>query len=129
MADRKRQKNEVGGRPIRRVLKLTEAEGLELTVAAQQRDQSLQRFVVESSIARARGVDPQAAHETITALFGVQQQLAKIGVNVNQIARHANATGGEILRGELSEVLSALRASLKDVDAAVDRVSVEARGA
>ena len=86
----------------------------------------MQRYVVEAGIARARGVDPQAARETITALFQVEHQLTKVGTNINQLARHANATG-EVLGAELREELSHLRRCLDRLDETVDQVSVEAR--
>lgn len=126
MAERKRQANQAGGRPVQRLLRLTEAENLELGVAAERDGKTVQRFVVEAGLGRARGVDPGQARETITALFGVQHQLAKVGNNVNQLARHANATG-EVLGAELAEELRALRAALKRLDEVVDQVSLEAR--
>lgn len=126
MTERKRQANQAGGRPVRKVLVLTEAENAELSLAAQREGKSLQRFVVEAGVARVRGVDPEHSRETITALFGVQHQLAKVGNNVNQLARHANATG-EVLHADLAEDLRALRAALKNVDAVVEQVSLEAR--
>ena len=125
MAERRRQANQVGGRPVRKVLVLTEAAAAELSAAADAEGKSVQRFVVEAGIARVRGVDPERVRETITALFGVQHQLAKVGNNVNQLARHANATG-EVLGAELAEELRALRAALRKVDAVVEQVSLEA---
>lgn len=126
MADRKRQANQVGGRPHRRVLVLTEAENVELRIAADREGKSVQRYLVEAGIARARGVDPQAAHEAITALFKVEHQLSKVGTNINQLTRHANATG-EVLAAELREELAELRRCLGRLDDTVDQVSVEAR--
>lgn len=126
MAERKRQANQVGGRAVRRVLRLTEAENAELSLAAGREGKSVQRFVVEAGVARARGVDPQAARETITALFKVEHQLSKVGTNINQLARHANATG-EVLHAELRGELAKLRRCLDRLDEAVDQVFVEAR--
>lgn len=126
MAERKRQANQVGGRAVRRVLRLTEAENAELSLAAGREGKSVQRFVVEAGVARARGVDPQAARETITALFKVEHQLSKVGTNINQLARHANATG-EVLHAELRGELAKLRRCLDRLDEAVDQVSVEVR--
>lgn len=129
MAERKRQLNQVGGRPVKKFLSLTEAEYAELSAAANREGKTLQRFVVEAGIARVREVDPDQVRETITALFGVQHQLAKIGNNVNQIARHANATGGEILREELDGEVKALRTALVAVNETVEMVSLEGRRA
>ena len=126
MAERMRQANQPGGRAVRRVLRLTEVENAELSIAAQRENRTVQRYVVEAGIARARGVDPQAARETITALFQVEHQLTKVGTNINQLARHANATG-EVLHAELREELAELRRCLGRLDNAVDQVSVEAR--
>ena len=125
MAERKRQTNQAGGRPVRRVLRLTDAESAELSVAAQREGKTVQRYLVEAGIARVRGVDPEQTRETITALFAVQHQLAQVGNNVNQLARHANATG-EVPRGELAEELRALRATLRSVDDVVEQISLEA---
>lgn len=121
-----RQANQPGGRAVRRVLRLTEVENAELSIAAQRENKTVQRYVVEAGIARARGVDPQAAHEAITALFKVEHQLSKVGTNINQLTRHANATG-EVLAAELREQLAHLRGCLDRLDETVDQVSVEAR--
>lgn len=126
MAERMRQANQPGGRAVRRVLRLTEVENAELSIAAQRENKTVQRYVVEAGIARARGVDPQAAHEAITALFKVEHQLSKVGTNINQLTRHANATG-EVLAAELREQLAHLRGCLDRLDETVDQVSVEAR--
>ena len=126
MAERKRQANQDGGRPVRREVRLTETEAAELSIAAQWENKTVQRYMVEAGIARARGVDPQAARETITALFKVEHQLSKLGTNINQLARHANATG-EVLHAELRGELAELRRCLDRLDEAVDQVSVEAR--
>lgn len=126
MAERMRQANQPGGRAVRRVLRLTEVENAELSIAAQRENKTVQRYVVEAGIARARGVDPQAAHEAITALFKVEHQLSKVGTNINQLTRHANATG-EVLAAELREQLAHLRRCLDRLDETVDQVSVEAR--
>lgn len=129
MAERKRQQNQVGGRPYRHVVRLTEAEELELSVAASRDDRTVSRFVVESALARVRGVDVSDVQQTIAALFAVQHQLAKVGNNVNQIARHANATGGEILREELAQELAELRGSVRRVNEVLEQVSLESRRA
>lgn len=126
MAERKRMPNQQGGRPVRKVLVLTEAEGAELSIAAQREHMTVQRYLVEAGIARARGVDPQAARETITALFKVEHQIAKVGTNLNQLTRHANATG-EVLHTQLREELSQLRHCLDRLEETVDQVAVEAR--
>lgn len=126
MAERKRQANQVGGRPVQKFVRLTETEHVELGIAAEREGKSVQRFMVEAGVARARGVDPQAARETITALFKVEHQLSKVGTNINQLARHANATG-EVLHAELRGELAKLRRCLDRLDEAVDQVSVQAR--
>lgn len=126
MVERKRQANQAGGRPVRKTLVLTEAENVELTVAAQREGKTVQRFVVEAGVARVRGVDPEQVRETITALFGVQFELSKIGNNVNQLARHANATG-EVLHQEITAQLGQLRGALSRVDEVLESVSLEAR--
>ena len=126
MAERKRQANQVGGRPVRKVLTLTDAEHAELSIAAQREGKTVQRFVVEAGIARVRGVDLEQTKETIRGLFAVQHQVAKVGTNINQLAHHANATG-ELLGAQLLEELRQLRVVLDRVDSVVDQVSLEAR--
>ncbi|MCV7489998.1 MobC family plasmid mobilization relaxosome protein [Micrococcus luteus] len=126
MAERKRMANHDGGRPVSKFVRLTEAEAAELSIAAQRENKTVQRYMVEAGIARARGVDPQAARETITALFKVEHQIAKVGTNLNQLTRHANATG-EVLHAELREELAQLRHCLDRLEETVDQVSVEAR--
>lgn len=125
MAERKRQANQTGGRPVRRNVMMTDAEFAEVSIAAERAGRTVPRFLVESSISRVRGISPDEVHEAITGLFGVQHQLAKIGNNVNQIARHANASGGEILREELQEELRQLRKALRSVDEVLELVSLE----
>lgn len=126
MAERMRQANQPGGRAVRRVVRLTEAENAELSIAGQRENKTVQRYMVEAGIARARGVDPQAARETITALFKVEHQIAKVGTNLNQLTRHANATG-EVLHTQLREELTQLRHCLDRLEETVDQVSMEAR--
>lgn len=129
MAERKRQANQAGGRPVKKFLSLTEVEFAELSIAANREGKTLQRFVVEAGLARIRGVDPEQVRVTIHELFRLQVELSRIGNNVNQIARHANATGGEVLREELHAELAALRETLRNLNVTLERVSLEGKRA
>lgn len=101
---RMRQANAKGGRPIRREVKLTEFEDNALYFAASQAGMTPARFLKESALSRERGISVSERHEMITRLHGIQNALAAIGNNINQLARHANAE--EALTKEISAELT-----------------------
>lgn len=123
MADRKRQANVLGGRPARRVVKLSASEDAALMVAAAEAGVTVPRLLKESALALSRGESATERRALITELFGVQRHLAAVGNNLNQIARGVNIDGS--VREDLGEVLEYLRGSLRDVDGALDALALD----
>ncbi|WP_231567611.1 plasmid mobilization protein [Sinomonas humi] len=81
-----------GGRTRRVEVYVTEAEKAALVVRASQANVSVPRLLFEGAFAAAG----EAAHDRrnlAAELLGIRTLLGAVSNNVNQIARHANATG------------------------------------
>lgn len=110
---RKRQANADDGRPVRANVTMTVSEGARLRSAAEAVEMSVPAFLVESALKRC-GVETQSERsELLFALNRVEFQLAKIGNNLNQIARFLNATGE--LHGDVRGTLKEIRRQIRDV--------------
>jgi hypothetical protein len=86
-----RRDNAPGGRSRRVEVYVTEAEKAALVVRAARANVSVPRLLFEGAFAEAG----ESAHErrTLAAeLLGIRALLGAVSNNVNQIARHANAT-------------------------------------
>ena len=123
MADRKRQANVLGGRPVRRVVKLSASEDAALMVAAAELGVTVPRFLKESALALSRGESATERRALITELFGVQRHLAAVGNNLNQIARGVNSDG--TVREDLVDVLEHLRGTLRDADQVLELLALD----
>lgn len=123
MADRKRQANVLGGRPVRRVVKLSASEDAALMVAAAELGVTVPRFLKESALALSRGESATERRALITELFGVQRHLAAVGNNLNQIARGVNIDG--TVREDLVDVLEHLRGTLRDADQVLESLALD----
>lgn len=123
VVDRKRQANVAGGRPVRRVVKLSVSESAALSLAAVEQGVSVPRLLKESALAQSSGETATDRRRILTALNVMTGQLAKVGNNLNQIARGLN-TDGE-LHGDVRGSLEELRGVLRDVDAAVESLSFD----
>ena len=123
MADRKRQANVLGGRPARRVVKLSASEDAALMVAAAEVGVTVPRFLKESALALSRGESATERRALITELFGVQRHLAAVGNNLNQIARGVNIDG--TVREDLVDVLEHLRGTLRDADQVLELLALD----
>ncbi|MFC7403444.1 plasmid mobilization relaxosome protein MobC [Citricoccus sp. GCM10030269] len=123
MAERKRQANVVGGRPARRVVKLSASEDAALSVAAVEQGVSVPRLLKESALAVSEGETATDRRKVLTALNVLTGQLARVGNNLNQIARGLN-TDGE-LYGDVRGSLDELRGVLRDVDEVIESLALE----
>lgn len=121
-----RQANAVGGRPIRRVVKLTEFEDNALYFAAADAGMTPARFLKESALSRERGISVTERHELILSLHKIQAALSAIGNNINQLARHANAEDAltKEISAELTHSLTQVRATMQRTNDAVSGLSV-----
>lgn len=126
VAERRRQANVVGGRPARRVVKLSASEDAALSLAAVEQGVTVPRLLKESALAASRGETVTERRRVLTALNVLTGQLARIGNNLNQIARGLN-TDGE-LHGDVRGSLEELRGVLRDVDEVIESLALD-RGA
>lgn len=127
MSERKRQANVEGGRPVRREVTLTPVQDGQLTVAAERAGRTLPAFLVEASL-KAGGYQTETERrESIFALFQLREQLARIGNNVNQMAKLLNAEGE--VHADLRTTLTAVREKIADVDEVVELFASEAEEA
>lgn len=118
---RKRQPNALGGRSVRRVVKLTVEQDLALQVMAEELGVSVPRLLVESTLSQSRGETAAERRELITSLFIVQRSVAAVGNNLNQIARAANATGE--IDPALDALIEHISGSMKSLDEAISSLS------
>ncbi|MEW1982424.1 MobC family plasmid mobilization relaxosome protein [Citricoccus sp. NPDC079358] len=123
MAERRRQANVVGGRPARRVVKLSASEDAALSLAAVEQGVSVPRLLKESALAVSAGETVTDRRRVLTALNVMTGQLARVGNNLNQIARGLN-TDGE-LHGDVRGSLEELRGVLRDVDSTVESLALD----
>jgi hypothetical protein len=123
VAERKRQANVVGGRPARREVKLSASELAALELAAIDQGVSVPRLLKESALAVSRGETVTDRRRVLTALNVMTGQLARVGNNLNQIARGLN-TDGE-LHGDVRGSLDELRGVLRDVDAIIESLALD----
>lgn len=123
MSERKRQANVEGGRPVRREVTLTAVQDGQLTVAAERSGRTVPAFLVEAGL-KAGGYQTETERrESIFALFQLREQLARIGNNVNQMAKLLNAEGD--VRADLRATLAAVRDKIAAVDDVVELFATE----
>lgn len=125
VADRMRQPNVKGGRPVRREVKLTELQDNALLVLANQDGKTVQQFMVDAALAEEVGETITERRESMTRLMQLHGQLAAIGNNLNQLAKTANATG-EVGR-ELTHALAYLHRAVGAVTEAAEAISKDHR--
>lgn len=123
MSERKRQANVEGGRPARREVTLTPVEDGQLTVAAERAGRTVPAFLVEAGL-KAGGYQTETERrESIFALFQLREQLARIGNNVNQMAKLLNAEGD--VHTDLRTTLAEVREKITAVDEVVELFATE----
>src|SRR5690625_221323 len=119
----KRQSNVVGGRPVRREVKLSELEDAELCIAAAEWNINVPRYLKGSALAVTRGETASERAQLLKRLFGLQHQLSAVRNNLNQIASGVNIDGH--VRYDLLDTLEALRSNLRDINGAVSSLSFD----
>jgi len=120
---RRRQANVVGGRPVRREVKLTDAEDAALRFAAAELNITVPRYLKEAALATSRGETLTERKALLQHLFGVQRELAAVGNNLNQLTRafHADGTVGSDLAG----TLVAVRESVATVNDTLESLALD----
>lgn len=92
-----------------------------LRVRAQRHGVSVAGLLVAAALNDDTADATLLRQQQINQLLGLQRDLAKVAVNVNQIARIANTTGQ--VPATLDDVVSALRRTNDRLLDAVDRVA------
>ena len=105
---RKRQKKYSKGA----LLRLTNDEHIRLTELAKKAGLSFSRFLVESGLT---GKLP--THHDRTLRERAILQLARVGNNLNQIARQLNAQRGALSSSAIEETLEEVKPSLERIEA------------
>lgn len=121
--ERTRRANVAGGRSVRHVVMTSPEEEGVLALKAARARVTIPRLLVESALSEG-GETPTDRRQLMVDLFAARRELARVGVNVNQLARKANVGDGfpvEDARG----YLVASRALAARIDAAIDRLSAE----
>nr|WP_165978073.1 plasmid mobilization relaxosome protein MobC [Actinomadura darangshiensis] len=97
--------------------RVSDQEYAEIRAAAQRAGAAYGTFIVHTvqAATRQHRLGQQSTAELCEELRGIARQLNRIGVNLNQLARIANATGQ--VSCELSAALSYLENVLRRVDA------------
>lgn len=104
-ARRERQPNVAGGRPHRCVVKLSDAEQAELAARAEAASLTVPRLLVETTLGEMVDVGRSSA---VLALLELDEQIRRVGNNVNQLTRYAHQE-----QGLPEETAAALRAVVR----------------
>lgn len=123
MVSRRRQANVAGGRPKRRVVRLSASEDAQLSVSAAESGVTVPRFMKEAALAQSSGDTITDRRELITQLMVTQRHLAKVGNNINQIARSVNTDGS--LAGDLDGAILDLRGLIRSIDDVLAPLSLD----
>lgn len=127
MSERKRQANVTGGRQVRREVTLTPVQDGQLVVAAERANRTVPAFLVEAGLKAGGYQSETERRESIFALFQLREQLARIGNNVNQMAKLLNAEGE--VDTDLRATLAVVREKISAVDEVVTLFAAEAEDA
>jgi len=122
-AGRRRGPRVVGQRQVRVGLRLSQDEADELQQAAERTGLTLSGYAAAAALAAAsRTAAPRAVpaadrhkRELLGALVAGRFELAKVGNNLNQIARAANIDG-TVLPAQLRDVLARVEAGVRLLD-------------
>ncbi|MGW4692359.1 plasmid mobilization relaxosome protein MobC [Kitasatospora sp. YST-16] len=128
----RRRHRDAQQRPHRIVTRFNTTERDEITAAAEQREQTVSRFVATSTLAAARGHssarDPQdQLDRAVDTLVSARAHLARVGNNLNQIAFALNS-GGQVRPADLDATLGAVRAAIATVDRTAYQLAIRANG-
>ncbi len=117
---RRRRGNVAGGRQHSHRVKVTPEEEALLVQLAEAQRVSVPRLLVESALA-AKGETSTQRREAMVELLAVRRLLAAVSNNVNQIARHANASGEFPV--DAAGVLHGVRRVAQRIDTTLDELA------
>lgn len=110
---RVRAANVPGGRPHRCVVKLSDEEHADLTARAAAADMTVPRLLVESTLDAPSAEAGRA--QAVMALLELDDQIRRIGNNLNQLVRHAHQQ--QEIPERLEDALRAVTRACLSVDA------------
>ena len=117
---KERRENVAGGRPTRVDVKVTAQEKAALIVKAAEQHVYVPRLLVESALSEG-GETPADRRNLAVELLGIRTLLGSVSNNINQIARHANATGD--FPDDAESAVAAARRLMLRIDEAVVQVT------
>lgn len=120
--ERRRRANVPGGRQHVHKLKVSPEEEAMLLLRAERRGMTIPRYVLEAALSPIEAETIDDRRKVMAEVFRAVRMLGAISNNVNQLARHANATGE--LPAELSATLTAAREAMRRADEALDRIEL-----
>ncbi|MYM20473.1 plasmid mobilization relaxosome protein MobC [Brevibacterium sp. 5221] len=109
-----RQENVGGGRPRQRLVKLTEEEDQVLNAAALRERMTVPAYLVQSGLNAAGMPSERQRSAAAQDLMGLEYQLARIGNNLNQMARQMNTDGS--VHADLTNTLVQVRDALRRIE-------------
>ncbi len=118
MFTRRRRSNVAGGRRHSHRVKVTPQEEALLVQLAGAQRVSVPRLLVESALS-GRGETSTQRREAMVELLAIRRLLAAVSNNVNQIARHANASGE--FPADAAGVLHGVRRVAQRIDTTLER--------
>lgn len=92
-------------------MRLTNDEHMRLTLLAKKADLSFSRFLVESGLTGQAPTNEDRIQRERAIL-----QLARVGNNLNQIARQLNAQRGALSSKLIAEILEEVQAALERIE-------------
>lgn len=100
-----------GGKTHRHVVKVTDAEELQLQDKAAQLGVTVSRFLADTALGTVPVVKNKVA---VTELFGIRRQVIGEATNLNQLVMESNS--GTVFEAEILAALSDVRASCAAID-------------
>ena len=98
--------------PKRALVRLTNEEHMCLTELAKKAELSFSRFLVESGLT-GRAPTPEDRIQRERSIL----QLARVGNNLNQIARQLNSQRGALASSDMEEALEEVKSVLERIEA------------
>ena len=117
----RRRENSASPRTGTRLVRVNPEEDAALMRLAAHQNMSVPRLLVESALRPDTSVSRADIQELITTLFGLSQQISAVGVNLNQIAKVANASGE--VPDDLGNVFQGLKQLYFKTEQAIDDVA------
>lgn len=117
---RRRRANAAGGRDASHRVRVTAEESAILTELANAQGVTVPRLLVESALAGDRETASRR-RDAIVELFAVRRLLAAVSNNLNQVARHANATSE--LPADAGAVVAAIARVVQRMDLAAEALA------